>query len=110
MSWCQTWGLPFSCRVWGGGVRRLPPPNSKHVLPYSEARLDVWERLNWVVWLRDSQECRSGCRPGLQPSEGLTEGGCLVTVGWRPQVLTTWASLGLPEHPYDMAAGFTQSE
>ena len=17
MSWCQTWGLPFSCRVWG---------------------------------------------------------------------------------------------
>lgn len=33
-----------------------------------------------------------------------------MALGWRPQFLTTWASLGLLEHPYHMAASFTQND
>lgn len=33
-----------------------------------------------------------------------------MALGWRPQFLTTRASLGLLEHPYHTAASFTQND
>lgn len=49
------------------------------------------------------------CQPGLPPSEGLTaverwppKVFTHMTVGWRPQFLTTNLSTGLLEHPHNM--------